>query len=250
MWQYFQATGDLDFLRFHGAEMLLEIARFWASAATYNRALDRYEILGVVGPDEYHDGYPGSTRPGIDNNAYTNVMAVWCLCRGLDVLKILSPELGTELSDRLSLTQAEIDHWDDVSRKVKVCFHDGVISQFEGYEALEELDWDAYRSRYGDMSRLDRILEAEGDSANRYKLAKQADVTMLFFVLSADELAAILERLGYAYDPDLIPRTVAYYDRRTSHGSTPQPGGRCLGPRPPRPGASRGRSSSRSSTST
>ena len=220
VWQYFQATGDLDFLRFQGAEMLLEIARFWASAATYNRALDRYEILGVVGPDEYHDGYPGNSRPGIDNNAYTNVMAVWCLCRGLDVLKILSPEWARELSDRLSLTQAEIDHWDDVSRKVRVCFHDGVISQFEGYEALEELDWDAYQSRYPDLSRLDRILEAEGDSANRYKLAKQADVTMLFFVLSADELAAILERLGYAYAPDLIPRTVAYYDRRTSHGSS------------------------------
>jgi len=43
---------------------------------------------------------------------------------------------------------------------------------------------------------------------------------MLFFVLSADELADILSRLGYDYDADLIPRTVAYYDQRTSHGST------------------------------
>jgi alpha,alpha-trehalase len=107
-----------------------------------------------------------------------------------------------------------------VSRKMRVCFHDGVISQFEGYEALAELDWEDYRRRYQDMSRLDRILEAEGDTPNRYKLAKQADVTMLFFVLSADELAAILERLGYAYEPELIPATIAYYDRRTSHGST------------------------------
>jgi alpha,alpha-trehalase len=220
VWQYFQATGDMEFLRFHGAEMLLEIARFWASATTYNHALDRYEILGVVGPDEYHDGYPGHDRPGIDNNAYTNVMAVWCLCRGLDVLELLAPEPGRELRERLSLTQAEIDHWDEVSRKMRVCFHDGVISQFEGYEALAELDWEGYRRRYPDMRRLDRILEAEGDTANRYKLSKQADVTMLFFVLSADELAAILERLGYAYEPELIPDTIAYYDRRTSHGST------------------------------
>ena len=58
VWQYFQATDDLEFLRFHGAEMLLEIARFWASVAIYNRSLDRYEIIGVVGPDEYHEGYP------------------------------------------------------------------------------------------------------------------------------------------------------------------------------------------------
>lgn len=220
VWQYFQATDDLDFLRFHGAEMLLEIARFWASAATYNRSLDRYEICGVVGPDEYHDGYPDSSRPGIDNNAYTNVMAVWCLCRGLDVLRTLPSQLVQDLRERLSLSEAETEHWDDVSRKVKVCFHEGVITQFEGYEALEELDWADYRSRYPDMSRLDRILEAEGDTPNRYKLAKQADVTMLFFVLSADELASILTRLGYSYEPDLIPRTIDYYDQRTSHGST------------------------------
>ena len=220
VWQYFQATDDLDFLRFHGAEMLLEIARFWASIATYNRALDRYEIVGVVGPDEYHDGYPDRSWPGVDNNSYTNVMAVWCLCRGLDVLTTLSPELVHDLRERLSLSEAETQHWDDVSRKMKVCFHEGVISQFESYEALEELDWADYRRRYPDMSRLDRILEAEGDSPNRYKLAKQADATMLFFVLSADELSSILRRLGYPYDPDLIPRTIAYYDQRTSHGST------------------------------
>ena len=220
VWQYFQATDDLDFLRFHGAEMLLEIARFWASIATYNRALDRYEIVGVVGPDEYHDGYPDRPWPGVDNNSYTNVMAVWCLCRGRDVLTTLSPELVHDLRERLSLSEAETQHWDDVSRKMKVCFHEGVISQFESYEALEELDWADYRRRYPDMSRLDRILEAEGDSPNRYKLAKQADATMLFFVLSADELSSILRRLGYPYDPDLIPRTIAYYDQRTSHGST------------------------------
>jgi trehalose/maltose hydrolase-like predicted phosphorylase len=220
VWQYFQATDDLEFLRFHGAEMLLEIARFWASVAVYNRLLDRYEIVGVVGPDEYHDGYPDRSWPGVDNNAYTNVMAVWCLCRGLDVLTTLPPELVRDLRERLSLSDAETQHWDDVSRKMKVCFHDGVISQFESYGSLEELDWEDYRRRYPDMSRLDRILEAEGDTPNRYKLAKQADVTMLFFVLSADELASILRRLGYEYDPDLIPRTIAYYDQRTSHGST------------------------------
>jgi trehalose/maltose hydrolase-like predicted phosphorylase len=95
-----------------------------------------------------------------------------------------------------------------------------VFSQFEGYGDLLELDWDAYRERYGDIARLDRILEAEGDSPNRYQLTKQADVLMLFYLLSADELEELLTRLAYDYDPELIPRTVAYYDRRTSHGST------------------------------
>src|SRR5438067_13052 len=50
------------------------------------------------------------------------------------------------------------------------------------YEELEELDWDAYRERYGNIQRLDRILHAEGDDPNRYKLSKQADVAMLFYL--------------------------------------------------------------------
>lgn len=49
------------------------------------------------------------------------------------------------------------------------------MSQFAGYEDLIEFDWDGYSRRYGNIGRLDLILEAEGDSPNRYKLSKQAD---------------------------------------------------------------------------
>ncbi len=220
VWQYFLTTGDNEFLRFFGAELILDIARFWASIATYNHALDRYEIKGVMGPDEYHEGYPDRAEPGLDNNAYTNLMAVWCLCRAFDVLDALPPSVSGELKEQLSIDEQELDHWGEVSRKMRVCFHDGVISQFEGYELLEELDWRAYRRKYGDIQRLDRILEAEGDSPNRYKLTKQADVTMLFYLLSANTLAGLLERLGYDYDDQLIPRNLEYYEPRTSHGST------------------------------
>jgi alpha,alpha-trehalase len=221
IWQYYQVTADVDFLCEYGAEMLLEIARFWASAATHNRDLDRYEILGMMGPDEYHDGYPDRDEPGLDNNAYTNVMAAWVLCRALETLQLLPELRRTELEERLGLQPEELDRWREVSRKLRVCFHDGdIISQFEGYDRLQELDWDALRARHGDIRRLDRILEAEGDSPNRYKASKQADVLMLFYLLSADELRALLDRLGYQLEPDSIPRNVDYYLQRTSHGST------------------------------
>jgi trehalose 6-phosphate phosphatase len=102
-----------------------------------------------------------------------------------------------------------------------VPFHeDGVISQFEGYERLYELDWDAYRRRYGDIRRLDRILELEGDHPNRYRASKQADVLMLLYLFSVDELRELLGRLGYGLPPEVVPRTVDYYLARTSHGST------------------------------
>jgi alpha,alpha-trehalase len=221
VWHYYLATHDLEFLRFFGAEMIFEIARFWASAATYNDTLDRYEINGVMGPDEYHEAYLDRDEPGLDNNTYTNLMAVWCLCRALDVLEQLPPDSVQDLKERLGITDHELDQWDQVSRKMRVCFlGDGVMSQFEGYELLDELDWDAYRRKYGNIGRLDRILEAEGDTPNRYRLAKQADVTMLFYVLSASDLAELLERLGYGYDERLIPRNIAYYEPRTAHGST------------------------------
>jgi trehalose/maltose hydrolase-like predicted phosphorylase len=174
-----------------------------------------------MGPDEFHEAYPDAPKAGLDNNAYTNIMAVWVMCRALEVLELLPDLRRAELAAQLQLSADETARWDDVSRRMYVPFHDaGIISQFEGYERLEELDWERYRMRYDNLQRLDLILEAEEDSANRYKLSKQADVLMLFYVFSADELRNLFAQLGYAFDPETIPRTVDYYDRRSSHGST------------------------------
>ena len=220
-WQYYQATADVDFLCFYGAEMILELARFWASTTSYNPTLDRYEIRGVMGPDEYHDGYPDREEAGLDNNAYSNVMAVWVLCRALEVLEILPVDHRHRLSEKLGLTAEETALWNGISRKMRVVFHeDGVISQFEGWESLKELDWDALKERHGDIRRLDRVLEAEGDTPNRYKAAKQADVLMLFYLFSPEELAGLFERLGYPFDEDAISRNLDYYFDRTADGSS------------------------------
>jgi trehalose/maltose hydrolase-like predicted phosphorylase len=221
VWQYWQVTTDMEFMRFWGAELVLEIARFWASATTYNHQLDRYEILGVVGPDEYHERYPGREEPGLDNNAYTNVMAVWCLQRAFETLELLPATRSAELIEKMRISHEELDRWGDITRKMRLCFHDDrILSQFEGYEQLEELDWSAYRERYGNIGRLDRILEAEGDSTNRYKLAKQADTLMLFHLLSDSELGSLLENLGYECDEEFFERNLRYYEQRTAHGST------------------------------
>jgi trehalose/maltose hydrolase-like predicted phosphorylase len=118
------------------------------------------------------------------------------------------------------LSADELGRWRDISSKMYVPFHDGIISQFEGYERLEELDWEDYRKRYGNIQRLELILEAENDSANRYKVSKQADVLMLFYLFSAEELRGLFERLGYPFEYETIPRNVAYYDARSTHGST------------------------------
>jgi alpha,alpha-trehalase len=221
VWQHYMVTGSTAFLRFTGAELLIEIARFWSSAATYDGEQDRYEIHGVMGPDEYHDGYPDSDEPGLRNNTYTNVMVVWVLQRALWALEELPPHYRQELVEELAIRDDELDRWRDITRKMKVVFHaDGVLSQFEGYEQLLEFDWEGYREKYGNIQRLDRVLEAEGDSTGRYKLAKQADVLMLLFLLSRQELRQLLADLGYEVGEEQLAQTVTYYLQRTSHGST------------------------------
>ncbi|WP_338932779.1 glycosyl hydrolase family 65 protein [Streptomyces netropsis] len=220
VWQYCQATGDLRYLHTKGADMVLQIARFWASSAVLDPASDRYRIRGVVGPDEYHDAYPDADRPGIDDNAYTNVTAAWVLTRALELARSLPLRRRQELVERGGLDTGELPLWEEISRRLTVPFHRGVISQFEGYGELTELDWDRYRERYGDIRRLDRILEAEGDVVNRYQVSKQADVLMLGYLFSPAELAWLFERLGYRLSDELWQRTVDYYLRRTSHGST------------------------------
>ena len=221
VWQYYMVTGSIQDLRFGGAEMLIEIARFWASAVTYNPSLDRYEILGVMGPDEYHDAYPDAGRQGLDNNTYTNVMAVWVLLKTMQALDDMPVHYRRELIDELGLGAGELSHWRDISKKMRVVFlDDGVLAQFEGYDQLQEFDWDGYRGRYGNIRRLDRVLEAEGDSTNRYKVSKQADVLMLLFLLSRDELRELLRNLGYNVTAAQLERTVRYYLERTTDGST------------------------------
>ncbi|HEY3480400.1 MAG TPA: glycosyl hydrolase family 65 protein, partial [Streptomyces sp.] len=220
VWQYCLASGDTAFLHTEGAEMLLQIARFWAHTAVWDTAHERYRIRGVVGPDEYHDGYPDAAEPGLDDNTYTNVTAAWVLARARELTDALPTPRRDELFERLGLDATELALWDDVSRRLRVPFHRGVISQFDGYGDLSELDWAAYRARYGDIRRLDRILEAEGDSVNRYQASKQADVLMLGYLFPPTELAGLFQQLGHRLDDGIWSTTVDHYLARTSHGST------------------------------
>jgi trehalose/maltose hydrolase-like predicted phosphorylase len=221
IWRYYQATDDFEFLLGYGAEMILEIARFWSSIASFNPDRGRYEIHGVMGPDEFHEKYPGSDEEGLRNNAYTNVMVAWICETAQQVLDLLPERRRRSLCAKIGLSEDEVQTWKDMSHKMFVPFHgDSIISQFEGYEELEELDWEAYRTKYGNIQRLDRILRAEGDTPDRYKLSKQADTLMLFFLFPEEELRRIFERLGYEYAPDMAQKNISYYEPRTTHGST------------------------------
>ncbi|WP_170839472.1 glycosyl hydrolase family 65 protein [Micromonospora halophytica] len=221
VWQYYQSTSDLDFLRTYGAELMVEIARFFADLAEEDPGTGRYGITGVMGPDEFHDGYPDADTPGLANNAYTNVMTVWLLHRVLEVVDLLGCHDGGNPADALSVATEELGRWRDITTRMYVPFHGRqIISQFDGYADLAEFDLPGYTARYGNIGRLDLILAAEGDSPNRYQIGKQADVLMLLYLLSAEELRDLLAGLGYRWPRQALRRTVEYYVERISHGST------------------------------
>ena len=67
LWEYFRITGDDSLLLAGGAEVILECARFYYSYACFKKDRNRYEILDVVGPDEYHER--------VNNNAFTSLVA-------------------------------------------------------------------------------------------------------------------------------------------------------------------------------
>lgn len=66
-WQYYLASGDDAWLKKDGWPVLREIAEFWTSRVTWNKARDRYEILHVTSPDEAYDDVP--------NDSFTNAAA-------------------------------------------------------------------------------------------------------------------------------------------------------------------------------
>ena len=118
-----------------------------------------------MGPDEFHERYPGAAEGGLRNNAYTNVMAAWiCRDRAEGARAPPGRAAATPCGHGSASPTRRSARWQEISRKMFVPFHgDGIISQFEGYEDLEELDWEAYRATHGNIQRLDRILRAEGD---------------------------------------------------------------------------------------
>ena len=221
VWTYYGMSGDRDFIDRYGAEMILEIAQFWSSISKYNTQTKRYEIEGVMGPDEFHEKYPGSEKGGIKNNAYTNIMVVWVIEKALGLLDTMGEEERNALLLKIDISAKEIAQWREIVKKMTIPVDkEGLIHQFEGYMDLKELDWDEYRSKYENVHRMDRILKSENLSPDDYKVAKQADVLMLFFVLKDKEIKSVLHSLGYSFDKNMLRKNYDYYIRRTSHGST------------------------------
>jgi trehalose/maltose hydrolase-like predicted phosphorylase len=202
VWQYWQATGDDDFLLQAGAEILLETGRFWASRAGLE-ADGLCHIRGVIGPDEYHED--------IDDNAYTNVMARWNIRRALETAALLRerwPARWNSLASRLGLADTELEQWRNVAETMKTGLdpETGLFEQFSGYFDLEDIDLKNYAGRSVPM---DVVLGRE--RTQRSQVVKQADVV------------ALLALLPEEFEGETAAKNFRYYSSRCSHGSSLSP---------------------------
>jgi kojibiose phosphorylase len=202
VWQYWRVTGDDEFMRAAGAEVLLECARFWASRVEEGSD-GRFHIRRVIGPDEYHET--------VDDNAFTNVMAQWTLERADDVADWMTgayPDAWRTLCLRLSFDDAERAAWRQIAERMYTGFDEetGLIEQFAGFFKLAEVDLKAFEPRTAPM---DILLGRERAQASQ--VVKQADVLMLF------------QLLPDRYPREVIERNFRYYEPRTGHGSSLSP---------------------------
>lgn len=195
-WQYWKVTGDDAWMVEKGAELVLDIAKFWASRAEWDEEAGRYEYNDVIGPDEYHEH--------VDNNAFTNRMAQWTIQTALGLLQWLqakAPGKANALSTSLDLSPSRLDHWRDVVAKVYLPgAPDGLIEQFEGYFNRRDVHLPDLEPR---TQSIQTIFGIEG--TNETQVLKQPDVLMLQYLLHNE------------YDIKQVQVNYDYYTARTDH---------------------------------
>ena len=197
---YYQATGDEDFMLQCGAEMVFETARFWASRVAYNRKCERYDIKGVIGPNEFQEL--------VDNNSYTNYLAKWVLRSGPELYYYLQnkhPRRLRTIAQIIGLQEQEVDIWKELAEKVVFLIDSGgLIEEFEGYLGRKDVtirEWDdngmpVWPSEVN-------LAEVKGT-----RLVKQADVILLLQLFSND------------FSLDIKRTNLEYYENRTVHKSS------------------------------
>ena len=112
IYDYINHTGDRDYLSEHGLEVLIAIARFWRQRVNWSAHREKYVMLGVTGPNEYENN--------VNNNWYTNYIAVWCLKYALEAIDYVQEKgKAAAIFEKTSFSQeTEAEDWRDVIEKM------------------------------------------------------------------------------------------------------------------------------------
>jgi alpha,alpha-trehalose phosphorylase len=189
--RYVDASGDSEFDRECGTELLLETARLWISLGHYDLH-GNFRIDGVTGPDEY--------SAVADNNVYTNLMAQQNL-RGAAT----ACERNRDVAERFGVDETEVVGWREAADRMVVPYDElvGVHPQSESF--TEHAEWDfagTPRDHYPLM------LNYPYFDLYRKQVVKQADLVLA------------LHLRGDAFTHDEKERDFAYYESLTVRDSS------------------------------
>lgn len=200
--KYIEATNDISILTDGGLEVIIECARMYRSLLLQRADSDTYEILGVVGPDEYHEC--------VNNNIYTNKMAKFVFKTAINMIKTAREKytaLYTELDEKYNLEYLETI-FDESEKNIFIHEPDkktGVIEQFDGYLKLKDESIDEVRAK---------ILHPKEYWGGAYGIASDTQI-----IKQADTVA-MLSIFHNEYSNEILEKNWDYYEPRTEHGSS------------------------------
>lgn len=198
---YYNATGDFSIFLEGAAEAVFECAKFYYSYAYYKPLKDRFEILDVTGPDEYHER--------VNNNAYTNRIAKFTFEKAIwlyDILKEKYPNILQEIDSKTCISQY-IEKIKEAEQKIflQKPNEEGIIEQFDGYLKLEDIEVEKLKDK---MLHPYEYLGGGNGLATQTQVIKQADVVVLLNLFESE------------YEKAILKANWEYYNGRTEHGST------------------------------
>lgn len=205
VYQYANVTGDEEFLELYGYEMVFETARFWASRFEWNEERKRFEITGVIGPDEY--------KEHVSNNAFTNYMAYFNLMlavRYAEKLEAENPELWKSL-----VSEADYADWQLKGDRLYLPEpreQDLIMPQDDTYLSLPEIDLDKYKKQ---TKARTIYRDYNPEQINGIQVTKQADIILLFFLMEQSFL-----KDDPRFSREAKRANFFHYEARTLHDSS------------------------------
>lgn len=200
IYNYVNYTGDKNYLHEYGIDVLAGISRFWADRVHFNKAKNLYMMHGVTGPNEYENN--------VNNNWYTNTIAVWTLRYTLEVIEYLQQNGHSERVSGLGFSEAELAKWQDIVEKMYYPYDEerGVFVQHDTFLDKDLMTVDELPASTRPINQnwsWDKIL--------RSCFIKQADVLQgLYF-------------FNHEYSEDEKRRNFEFYEPMTVHESSLSP---------------------------
>jgi maltose phosphorylase len=174
IWHYVKNTGDKEFLHSKGAEMLIQISRFYATRGQWGQQSGKYGYFGVMGPDEF--------QLMVNNNCYINLMAQKSFEYTLDTLsemKEQAPEAFALVAEKTGLRNEELTDWENKADNMKIPADEvtGVFEEHDGFFDMPHIDIHSIP-----VTEFPLYSNWSYDRLYRYDMIKQPDVLMFMFL--------------------------------------------------------------------